>query len=269
MSRGPTEGRTWRVGAVSYLNSKPLVEGLDAVGHVTVTYDVPARLPDLLNRGQVDVALVPVIDLARFGPAWEMVSDACIGCDGRTLTVRVFSRVPPERITHLTVDGDSHTSVALARVIWGEKFNRDVQISRFEPWELDECQALLLIGDKVVAHGVAGFDYQVDLGEAWAALTGLPFVFAVWARRRDADVRGLGELLGAARDRGVASASAIAAREADGRGWPPELALRYLTRHLQFTLTPRHRRGMERFFESAHRWGLLTRPPSPALAPSP
>ena len=256
------------MGAVSYLNTKPLVEGLDAVGNVTVTYDVPARLPDLLDRGRVDVALVPVIDLARFGPAWEMVSDACIGCDGRTLTVRVFSRVPLERITHLTVDGDSHTSVALARVIWGEKFSRDLQISRFEPWELEACQALLLIGDKVVAHGVAGFAHQVDLGEAWAALTGLPFVFAVWAKRQDADVRGLGELLSAARDRGVAAASAIAAREAHGLGWPPELALDYLTRYLQFTLTPRHRRGMERFFELARRWGILSRSPSPALAPS-
>lgn len=82
----------WRLGVVSFLNSKPLIEGLEADRNVELVYDVPARLPAMLDDGTVDVALVPVIDLVKPHRAWQIVSDACIGCDGETLTVRVFSR---------------------------------------------------------------------------------------------------------------------------------------------------------------------------------
>jgi len=107
-----------RLGVVSYLNARPLIAGLAEEPDIELIFEVPSRLPEMLAGGEVDVALVPVIDLMRRGSEWQIVSDACIGCDGETLTVRVFSRVPPERITKLHVDGDSHTSVALARVIW-------------------------------------------------------------------------------------------------------------------------------------------------------
>jgi chorismate dehydratase len=214
-----------------------------------VVYDVPSRLPDLLNAGRVDAALVPVIDLARFGSRWDIVSDACIGCDGETLTVRVFSRVPPEQITQLHVDGDSHTSVALARVLWNQNYETQLQISRFQPWETQQCQAVLLIGDKVVTHRFERFDHQIDLGSAWKQLTGLPFVFATWARLAANEVGDLGTLLSRARDLGLARASAIAAEQGPARGWSADQAEHYLTQHLSFTLTPRHRRGMELFLE--------------------
>ncbi len=170
------------------------------------------------------------------------------------MTVRVFSRVPPEQVKHLHVDGESHTSVTLARVIWGERFGRRLALRRFEPWRLEECQAVLLIGDKVVTHQFEGFSHRMDLGEAWRVLTGLPFVFATWAARCEIDPGPLGDLLSAARDRGVASAADIARRDAAGRGWPVDLAVQYLTRNLDFTLTPSHRRGMDLFFELADKW---------------
>ena len=112
----------WRLGVVSYLNAKPLIAGLDRDPDVQLVYEVPARLALLLDEGAVDAALVPVIDLVQEERAWRIVSDACIGCDGETLTVRVFSRVAAESITRLHVDGDSHTSVALATIIWRELY---------------------------------------------------------------------------------------------------------------------------------------------------
>ena len=80
----------WRLGVVSFLNAKPLIAGLDADQEIELVFDVPSRLPRLLDDGLVDAALVPIIDLVREGRNWQIVSDACIGGDGETLTVRVF-----------------------------------------------------------------------------------------------------------------------------------------------------------------------------------
>ena len=176
----------WRIGVVSYLNAKPLVEGLDAWEDAELIYDVPARLPGLLDRRAVDAALVPVIDLFDRHDAWRIISDACIGCDGETLTVRIFSRFQPEDVRRLHVDGDSHTSVVLARIIWQECYGRRLEVVPFQGTEaVEECEAVLLIGDKVVHNRLVGFEIQTDLGSVWKSLTSLPFVFAVWVAPRD------------------------------------------------------------------------------------
>src|SRR3972149_5783058 len=120
--------RPWRLGVVSFLNAKPLIAGLDADEGIELIHDVPSRLAGLLDAGTVDAALVPVIDLAQPHRDWQIVSDACIGCDGETLTVRVFSRVAPEAIRRMHVDGDSHTSVALATIIWRELYGRQLEV---------------------------------------------------------------------------------------------------------------------------------------------
>jgi len=119
----------WRLGVVSYLNAKPLIAGLHLDPRTELRFDVPSRLPALLDAGQVDAALVPIIDLLRPDRAWQVVSDACIGCDGETLTVRVFSRIPPDSVRTMHVDGDSHTSVALARIIWQERYGIRLHIA--------------------------------------------------------------------------------------------------------------------------------------------
>ena len=242
----------WRLGVVSYLNAKPLIAGLDRDPDVQLVYEVPARLALLLDEGAVDAALVPVIDLVQEERAWRIVSDACIGCDGETLTVRVFSRVAAESITRLHVDGDSHTSVALATIIWRELYGTLLDITPFVgKTALEQCEAVLLIGDKVVNDRPAGCEIETDLGSAWKSLTSLPFVFAVWAAPRGFDVTGLAERLSRARDNGVRAAPMIAADFGPGMGWPVTLATRYLTQRLKFTLGPRQRRGLDRFLELA------------------
>lgn len=248
----------WRLGVVCYLNAKPLIEGLDRDPKVYLIQDVPSRLAPLLDSGTVDAALLPVIDLVRSGRRWQVVSDACIGCDGETLTVRIFSRVPAESIRRLHVDGDSHTSVVLAALLWRELYGCELEIVRFEGREtVEECEAVLLIGDKVVNHTLIDYHIEIDLGSAWKTLTSLPFVFAVWAAPRDLDVSDLSRKLAAARDRGEASAELIAADFGPGLNWPVTLAKRYLTKRLKFRMGPRQRQAIGKFFELAGRHGLI------------
>lgn len=248
----------WRLGVVCYLNAKPLIDGLDRDSAIQMTYDVPSRLAPLLDSGQVDAALVPVIDLVRNGRRWQIVSDACIGCDGETLTVRVFSRAPAASIRRLHVDGDSHTSVVLARLLWKELHGRELEILQFSGTEtLDDCEAVLLIGDKVVHHTLLDYHIETDLGSAWKSLTSLPFVFAVWAAPLGLDTSDLAARLTMARDRGEASAEMIAEDFGPGLNWPVVLAKRYLTKRLKFRMGARQRQAIGRFFELAEKHGLI------------
>ena len=95
-----------RIGSVSYLNAKPLIHGLDEADDLDLTLDVPSRLLDGLRRRDFDVALLPVIDYQRLD-GLRILTSGGIGSDGPTLTVRIFSRVPIERIGTLAVDADS------------------------------------------------------------------------------------------------------------------------------------------------------------------
>lgn len=244
--------KKWRLGVVSYLNAKPLIAGLEGSSNVQVVFDVPSRLSELLVNGSVDAALVPVIDLVQPPRDWQVFSNACIGCDGETLTVRVFSKVPSENIRTLHVDGDSHTSIALARVIWRHHFGTELKIVPFNRGEpADQCEAILLIGDKVVTSRLPNHEIETDLGSVWKSMTSLPFVFAAWAAPRETDVGDLARRLEKVRDEGVRSAELIAADMGPGMGWPVALAKRYLTKRLDFTMTDRHRKGLQHFLELA------------------
>jgi chorismate dehydratase len=254
-----TESRVFRLGAVSFLNTKPLIEGLAEEPGVKLHLAVPAELAGMLQAGCVDAALVPVIDIGRAAGRWKRVSDAGIGSDGDTLTVQVFSRVPPEDMTTLHADTDSHTSVILARLVWKGFHRRPLSVLPLKPGaSVEHCEAVLLIGDKVVRADVDGFPYRVDLGGAWRAWTGLPFVFAAWAAPADRDTAHLATLLSQARDRGVARAAELAAEHGPALGWPVDLARDYLTRHMKYTITPAAEGGMNKFLELARLEGLIT-----------
>jgi len=247
-----------RLGVVSYLNAKPLIEGLDRDSSLSLRFEVPSRLAPLLDANEVDVALVPIIEFFQPQRHWQIVSDACIACDGETLTVRVFSRIPSKDVRRLHVDCDSKTSIALATVLWRELHGTSLELI---PYGNDaaaaDCEAVLLIGDKVVNNTLIDFDIETDLGSAWKTLTGLPFVFAAWAAPMDYEFGDLTRKLSQARDAGVASAELLAADFGPGLKWPVALAKRYLTKRLQFTIGPRHEQGMRQFLELAKRHGLV------------
>lgn len=261
--------RVFDVGAVSFLNTRPLIHGLGGRPRINLRLDVPSALGDALSAGQLDAALVPAIDYQRAGGRWVVASDGCIASDGETLTVRIFSRVPIEKISSLALDLDSHTSVALARLVLGHRYGLSPRLAAVQMREVlerpfdDQPDSVLLIGDKVIAAGpndpASPWAYQLDLGAAWRAWTGLPFVFAFWAAPEDADLGELPRLLSEARRLGQANIDAICREQAPALGWPVALAREYLTRHLQFELTPRYRAGLERFYELAAADGIIER----------
>jgi chorismate dehydratase len=260
----PTPRQTVRVGSVSFLNAKPLIYGLEHDPSVELSLDVPSRLLDGMRDGRYDVALLPVIDYQRM-EGLRLLAAGGIGCDGPTLTVRIFSRVPIEKVKTLACDTDSHTSVALARVLCAELYGAVPEMVPLTPDATApaDSSAVLLIGDKVVSEEPPGFPHQVDLGEAWKRLTGLPFVFAAWMARDGAELYDLPQRLEHAKREGLANVQRIVAREAPPRRWPADVARRYLTEHLRFDIGPDQLRAVEHFHALAHRHGVLTTPLRP------
>lgn len=242
----------WRLGVVSFLNSRPLIAGLEHNPDVRLCYEVPSRLSDGLAAGVYDAALIPVIDLLRRDCDLRIVSDACIACRGETLTVRVFSTVPPEQVRRIHIDSDSHSSMALVQLLWPELYRQPVEFVRADAaTDLADRESVLLIGDKVVGVDPRRYRYQVDLGGAWKTWTGLPFVFAVWAAPRGGSSAALHRLLGGARDVGVRRTAQIAVEFGPALGWPVPLAQDYLQRYICYHLTDQHAEGMMRFLDLA------------------
>jgi chorismate dehydratase len=252
-----------KIGGVSYLNAKPLLYGLEKHAHLSIELDVPSRLLDGLRTARLDVALLPVIDYQRLDNL-RILPVGGICSDGPTLTVRIFSPTPIEKIESLACDPDSHTSVILAQVILAERYG-------IRPRIAPDGAAKLLIGDKVIQHlkkpadspDKSGqvFPHQLDLGQAWKDLTGLPFVFAVWTARAGIELGGLPNILNTARIQGTSHVEEIVQREALPRGWPPDLARQYLTKNLQFEIGPRQLQAISRFYELAAARGLIPSPP--------
>jgi chorismate dehydratase len=258
-----------RIGAVQYLNTRPLVHGLAGRG-VSVAYDLPSRLADRLAAGDLDVALIPSIEVFR-GDGYRVVSDACIGCRGPVMSVKLFFRTRPESVTTLAVDEGSRTSATLARILLAERHGvrPRIEILPIGAGLADTAaDAVLLIGDRAIGGDAIGgqatdgvpaggparravFQLVWDLGDEWVRWTGLPFVFAVWAARRGVDVSGVEPLLAAARDSGKANLAAIAAAEAAAHGLTVPQCLGYLRDNLHYDVGPRERLALERFYRHA------------------
>ncbi|MCE7973390.1 MAG: hypothetical protein DYG92_03550 [Leptolyngbya sp. PLA1] len=264
-----------RIAYVRYLNTAPLVEGLSCDPSVTLIPAVPSRIAGLVRSGEADVGLASVVD-ARDG--LSVLPVGMIGCDGPTLTVRVFSSVPVEEIRELHADTDSHTSVVLAQVVLGMMGVGPIRVTDFDARErapIDEKlasgpieaawpEAVLLIGDKVVcdAPPPARYPHQMDLGEEWKRLTGLPFVYAAWVCRTGEEgseaVRRACVLLDRQRRRNRMRLGWIAGTRSAGTRWAPTLAERYLGESLRYDLVARSREGLSRFVREAGARGLHT-----------
>jgi chorismate dehydratase len=246
-----------RIGAVNYLNSKPLVYDLPALApRASVTYDLPSRLADSLAAGRLDVALVPSVEFFR-APRHRIISNACVACRGPVLSVKVQFRVPPKEVRRLALDEGSRTSAVLSQILLAETCGVRPAL---EPLpigcgpETSTADAVLLIGDRAITHGQQSqtdvtLCEEWDLGEKWCQWTGLPFVFAMWIAGDTAISPDLTEVLNAARDRGVQHIEQIAVREAPLLEIPVKLAETYLRDNLHFELGPREQAGLRRFYE--------------------
>jgi chorismate dehydratase len=249
-----------RLGAVSYLNTKPLVEGLEARTDLfELRFDVPALCAALLHEGRIDVGLIPAIEYLRGD--YRIVPDIAITSDGPVASVAIFSRVPVEKIQTLALDISSRTSVALTRVLCAAKWDIKPRLTPNEPElraMLARAEAALVIGDPALEiDAVAAGVEKIDLGTEWKALTGLPFVYAMWCGRIDALAAPHIAALQAARDRGVAAISDIARRFAGGDSGRVAMVEQYLRDNLKYPLGEREIAGLRRFYELAAEQGLV------------
>jgi chorismate dehydratase len=287
MNSSPPRALPLRIGAVTYLNSKPLVECLPEVfPHAVIRDDYPSRLADDLAEGKLDVALIPSIEYFR-RDGYEIVSDACIAARGPVLSVKLYSRIPWGEVRTLGLDEGSRTSAALAKILLGERFGVKPQCVPFRlEEEIESCpaDAVLMIGDRAMRPPRETFHATWDLGEEWFRWTGLPFVFAMWVarppsereafapRREVADqvapapgpcgprsedhFANIARRLSHARDLGVQSINAIARREASLLNLSLATTIQYLTKNLHFHLGPAEQNGLRLFLELAVRRGL-------------
>ncbi len=257
-----------RIGAVSYLNTKPLIAGLaDRLGRGgQLSVDLPSRLAQRLAAGELDVALIPSVEYFR-GSGYRIVSDAVIACRGPVWSVRLLSRVPVRHIGRLALDEGSRTSAALVRLLLWEMHDLRPELVPLpidQPPESVDADAVLLIGDRAM-HPERGVYQEIwDLGDRWCRWTELPFVFAMWVARPGVDIRGLAEILEASRDEGLASGERIAAEESAHHGMTKEDLHRYFVENLHFQMGRREQAGLNAFRTRLERLGLISSSPNVA-----
>jgi chorismate dehydratase len=251
-----------RIGAVNYLNTKPLICDLEELApDAELVLDVPSRLADRLAERQLDVALIPVIEYFRAG-GYSVVPDIAIASRGPVLSVTLFSRVPWRQVRRVALDAGSRTSAALTQVLLRKRYGVAPEVV---PLPLDrdaedsDADAVLLIGDRAMRACLPGFAHAFDLGQEWFDWTGLPFVYAVWAVRPGVELGPVADALAEAKRRGLERVGPIAAREAPHLGLDAGFCRRYLQSIIHFDLGPREQAGLHHYYMLACELGLARR----------
>ena len=232
----------FRVGSVPYLNSVPLTRGLEE----QVTFLPPAELAELLRSDQLDAALLSITEVL-FNDLYDVLDGIAVASLGEVYSVFLAHRIPLSEITTIHCDPASLTSVNLLKVILGERGLRPAFVPLADYDRAAEHDAVLLIGNPAIEFRRAGPEHEIlDLGAAWHDLTGLPFVYAIWALRRGRENARLREQLRGARDFGLDTLEhIIASRTEYDRAFRKD----YLGWHIHFHLGSDEKRAVARFIE--------------------
>jgi chorismate dehydratase len=266
------------LGAVGYLNARPLVYGLERSTRFDLRFDVPSRCADLLHQDRIDIGLIPTIEYLRRpseagqheGDAYRIVPDLAIASRGPVASVALYTTRPVTEVRAIAMDTSSRTSVALVRVLCARRFGIDPVLQPRGPdlaSMLAGCDAALLIGDnalfqhdgQLAAHPRPLTVQKIDLGEIWTAMTGLPFVWAFWAGRPDRLTADDMQALREARDAGVAASEPIARQYLADRPERQAAGARYLRDNIKYHLGPDERAGLELFYRYAADAGVVDR----------
>ena len=265
------------LGAVGYLNARPLVYGLERVPGFTLRFDVPSECARLLQAGEIDLGLIPSIEYLR-GDGYRIVPDLAIASRGPVASVALYTTRAMSDVRSIVVDTSSRTSVALVRVLCARQFKIQPAIEAHAP-RLDDMlargDAALLIGDNALLldhtsirprqpadapGGPRGADARVekiDLGDAWTSMTGLPFVWAFWAGRAGAATEVDCLALKTARDEGVGQTEAIAREYFHHAPQYRDRAASYLRENIKYYLGGDERAGLELFYRYAAEIGVV------------
>jgi len=265
LAAAPAATAALRVGIVHYLNSWPLAwsflrDERPPAGTRPI-FLPPARVADDLRAGALDVGLIPSAELQRI-PGLRVVPGLGIASQHEVRSVLLVSQVPPPEIRSVALDESSRTSAVLVQVLLAERHGVRPQVAPFRPEleaMLQTADAALLIGDPALRVDRARF-HVIDLAAEWRALTGLPFVFAVWAAAPGVPAEPLGAILRGSLAAAEAELPRLVDTAAAQLGLSREEVHAYLTEHLSYHLGEPELRSLDEFFRRAHELGLLPRP---------
>jgi chorismate dehydratase len=236
-----------RVGHIQFLNCLPLYWGLARTGtllDLELTKDTPEKLNDRLVRGDLDIAPISLVEFLRNADDLVAFPDLAVGCDGPVMSCLIVSQVPLEQLdgARLALGSTSRTAVRLAQLLLAEKYHVAPDYYTCPPdlgLMMQEADAAVVIGDaalRAALHDAPRLGLQVhDLGQMWKDWTGLPFVFAVWAARKDflarepETVRQVHEAFLASRDVSLEEVGKVAEQAARWEAFDAELLERYFT----------------------------------------
>ncbi|HEV2845834.1 MAG TPA: menaquinone biosynthesis protein [Thermoanaerobaculia bacterium] len=253
-----------RVGIVNYLNSKPLAWGFLKGHHADLfapSFHPPALVARLLAQGNLDIGLIPSIEVQRI-PNLRVLPDMCIAASHEVRSVILVSRVPIEEVRRVALDQNSRTSATLLRILMRERWGLDPEYLHERPDPdrmLAEADAALIIGDPAL-HVDRQRYLVVDLAAEWNALTGLPFVFAVWAVRPEVEIPDLPFYFKSSLRYGLSSLDTLVRESAAEMSLDSSEVRSYLTENLSFFLRQEEIAALEEFYRRAHTHGMILEP---------
>jgi len=238
-----------KVAAVSYLNTKPLLYGIERsnalMNDIELVVDYPANLARSLKEGSIDMALLPVAAMPGIEGA-RIVCDYGIAADGDVASVAIFSQVPMEEIQTVYLDYQSRTSVRLARLLLEKHWKKEVVFKEATEHYIEYINgtnAGVIIGDRALQQ-LHNFEYVYDLAEGWKEYTGLPFVFAAWVANKELP-EGFIAAFNEANALGLSHIGEIVAETP----YPYFDLHAYYTKHIHYHLDDDKRKGLQKFLE--------------------
>lgn len=243
-----------RIGVVPYMNSKPLIYGLEELSDkIELVYNVPSALPEMLERDELDVTLIPSVSYFR-GVDYKIIPGTSISSNGPVESVKLLVRTSSvEKVRVVALDKDSLTSRVLAKIILWKKYSLKPDFIDLKDKRkiYDEyADAFLVIGDDAMKLREEDF-IVLDLGHEWKELSGLPFVYAIWVTKPECKLNGFDELLMNAKERGLRSLDKIACLEAERLQLKKECCFRYLSESIKYDLGDQEIKGLESFYNYA------------------
>jgi len=240
--------RKIKVAAVSYLNTKPLLYGIEhspVAADMDMVVDYPARLAAMLRDGTIDMALLPVAAMPEIEGA-RIVSDYGIAAEGNVVSVALFSQVPIEQIEAVYLDYQSRTSVRLAQVLLEGYWQKQVEYKKASEHYIDYINgtnAGVIIGDRALQQ-LHNFEYVYDLSAAWKEYTGLDFIFAAWIANKDLPADFL-NAFNEANAEGLKHLDKVI----DANTFPYYDLHTYYTENIKFVLDEQKKAGLKRFLD--------------------
>ncbi len=246
-----------RVGAVSYLNTKPLLYGFEngmMTEIVDMKIDYPSRIASMVLENTIDVGLVPVAVIPEMKEHY-IISDYCIGCDGEVASVCLFSEVPLNKIEKILLDYQSKTSVQLLKILINEFWKINPVFEKTSSGyqsKIYGTTAALVIGDRALEQRKVS-QYIYDLGLEWKKFTGLPFVFAAWISNKKLDA----DFINLFNEANAYGLSRIEEIVKDNPYMIFDLHS-YYSRYIKYDLNPEKRKALEIFLKKDIKSGFIT-----------